>query len=89
MKLVSSVGAAQDAVSRFSRVRVDVPEQRASAGSSTVGSMSAAAVVANQVLDDLSDLAASLRERLEKVTGLASAIDERDTQDAGTWSWDV
>lgn len=85
MRVSSSVDAAQDAVSRFSGVHVEAPGQRASVGSSTIGSMASAAAVANQVLIRLSDLVSSLQDQTGKVTDLASALERRDTDDAGTW----
>ncbi|MFE4950893.1 hypothetical protein ACFQ9V_12395 [Leifsonia sp. NPDC056665] len=51
--------------------------------------MASAAAVANQVLIRLSDLVSSLQDQTGKVTDLASALELRDTDDAGTWTWDL
>ena len=89
MRITSSVDAAQDAVSRFAEVHVSTPSERASVGSSNIGSMVSGAAVANQVLTGLADLVSSLQNQSGRVTDLASVLERRDARDASTWTWEA
>lgn len=76
-------------MSRFSEVHVEAPSEQASVGSSNVGSIVSGAAVANHVLTGLADLVSHLQDQSARVTDLASALERRDTRDAGTWTWEA
>ncbi|QNE35467.1 hypothetical protein [Leifsonia shinshuensis] len=88
VRISSSVDAAQEAISGFSGVRVEAPGQPTNTGSSNIGSLESGAAVANHLLIALSGLVSSLQSHAERVTDLAPALEQRDSQDAGTWTWE-
>lgn len=85
MKVSSSLGAAQDAVSGFTKLHVDRPGQQVAIGSSNVSSIVDGAKVANETLKNISELISGVKDEAGKVTALAAEIESRDGRDAGGW----
>ena len=82
MKVASNIGAAQEAVSGFAGIPGGCGEQVA-LGSSNVSSMRDGAIVANTLLQSISELASGVERQANQVTALATEIEDRDKQDAG------
>ncbi|MEO7017495.1 MAG: hypothetical protein ABI130_01940 [Leifsonia sp.] len=82
MKIASSTGAAQAAVSGFAGIEADKEGLQVSLGSSNIASMRAGAKLTNKVLRDVSKLVSGVKAEADRVTALASKIETRDTQDA-------
>jgi len=85
MRVSSSVGVAQGAVSRFAEVRLESPGTQASVGASNLPGMQAGERLANQVLNDLASVVSSMQEQAQQVPALAASIAQRDSADAGAW----
>lgn len=83
MKVASNIGAAQEVVAGFARIDPDRCGQQVALGSSNVASMQDGAIVANALLQSLSELAAGAKRQANQITALATEIEDRDTQDAG------
>lgn len=86
MKLSSNVAAVQDAVSGFAEIDLGGDAQQASLGSSNISSMKDGTIVANKVLTCISELVSGVKGQADKVTALATEIEERDSQDAGSFA---
>lgn len=82
MKVASNLGAAQDAVSGFAAIDPGGSGQQVALGSSNVSSMQDGAIVANKLLQCISDLALAVKGQAKNVTALAMEIEDRDKQDA-------
>jgi ABC-type proline/glycine betaine transport system substrate-binding protein len=82
MKIASSTGAAQAAVSGFAGIESDSDGQQVSLGTSNIASMRAGAKLTNKVLRDVSKLVSGVKAEADRVTALASKIEARDTKDA-------
>jgi hypothetical protein len=85
MKVSSNVDAAQDAASGFTQVDVSVNAQQATLGMSNVSSTVDGALVANSILDCISELVSGVKKQAGNVTALAEEIEARDSGDAGAW----
>lgn len=85
MKVSSDVGAAQDAASGFATIDVVARPQQATLGTSNVSSMVDGTLVANSILDCISELVSGVKKQVGNVTALAMEIEERDNEDAGAW----
>ena len=83
MKVASNVGAAQEAVSGFAGIDPGQRGEQVALGSSTVASMQDGAIVANKLLQCISELASGVKQQANQVTALAAEIEDRDKQDAG------
>lgn len=82
MKVSSSVGAAQDAVSGFAGIESGGDGKQVSLGLSNISSMKAGARLTNKLLRDVSSLVSGVKAEADRVTALASRIEARDRQDA-------
>jgi hypothetical protein len=82
LKVASNIGAAQEAVAGFARIDPGGSGQQVSLGSSKISSMHDGAIVANKLLQCISELASSVKGQAIKVTALATEIEDRDKQDA-------
>jgi hypothetical protein len=85
VKVSSNVGAARDAASGFAEIGRGVGGHQVSFHSSNVSSTQHGAIVANQLLNNISELVAGVKEQAAKVTSLAIEIEARDNQDAESW----
>ncbi|MBL3716867.1 MULTISPECIES: hypothetical protein [Lactococcus] len=77
----SNVGVAQDAVSRYRNSR-SVSSKTSTLGESNLSGMKTAMQVSNKIVGDLLKLQSSVEKQAEKFPKLASAIEQRDKQDA-------
>jgi hypothetical protein len=83
VKVASNIGAAQEAVSGFAGIDPGGSGQQVALGSSNVSSMQDGAIVANKLLQCVSELASGVKGQANQVTALAMEIEDRDKQDAG------
>jgi hypothetical protein len=84
MKVASNSGAAHDAVSGFAGIDVSGAGQKAAVGSSNISSMVDGTIVANKILECIHGLASGVKTQASQVTALATEIEGRDKQDAGS-----
>lgn len=85
MKVSSNVDAAQDAASGFAQVDVSAKAKQATLTTSNVSSTVDGALVANSILDCISELVSGAKRQAGNVTALAAEIEARDGADAGAW----
>ncbi|MGH1522978.1 hypothetical protein ACRAWC_02350 [Leifsonia sp. L25] len=85
MKVSSSLGAAQAAVSGFTELHGDPPGQHVVIDSSNVSGMLDGARVANETLRNVTELISGVKSEAAKVTALAAEIEARDDRDAASW----
>lgn len=84
MKVISSVGAAEDAASEFGDIEV-ADGQQVSVSVSTIASMKAGAKVADGILPCTAELVYRVKAQAASIVSLANEIEGRDAGDAQGW----
>lgn len=84
MKVVSSIGAAEDAASGFGDIEV-ADGQQVSLSASNIASMKAGAEVADGILPGVAELVYRVKAQAASIVSLANEIEGRDASDAQGW----
>ena len=87
----SDTGTANDAVSKYGNSG-NVSSKSSSLGESNLSGMKNAVTVSNKIVGDMITLQSGIKKQAGKFPKLASAIEQRDKQDAtsllnNTWGW--
>lgn len=90
-QIKSDIGTANDAVSKYGNL-VGPSTKISALGESNLSGMKSAVTVSNKIVSDVSSLQSSIKKQAGKFPKLASAIEQRDKQDAtallnNTWGW--
>lgn len=90
-QIKSDLGTANDAVSKYGNA-VGPSIKTTALGESNLSGMKSAVTVSNQIVSDVCSLQSSIKKQAGKFPKLASAIEQRDKQDAtalfnNTWGW--
>lgn len=85
MKVSSSLDAAHDAVSGFTKLQGAPAGHHVVIDSSNVSGMLDGARVANETLKNVTELISGVKSEAAKVTALAAEIEARDDRDAAGW----
>ena len=87
-RISSDVMTAQSAISKLTGVDAsDIQNEQIEFAGSNIDCMKAGQNLNNQMLKDVSELVACIQKQVDKVEGLAQAMEYRDKADANSWGF--